>query len=97
MNEIEIKPLNPIVGATSGATNVVVKKRRSPSLKRTQTKVQKETNRGFPLPLSLTCPVTGKTKRYTSLPYIRKLIEKHGSVEVLRKNYISIEGRKQKQ
>ena len=38
MNETEIKPLNPIVGATSGATSLPVKKRRSPSLKRAQTK-----------------------------------------------------------
>jgi len=97
MNETEIKPLNPIVGATSGATSLPVKKRRSPSLKRAQTKSLKETNRGFPLPLSLTCPVTGKTNRYTSLAYIRKLVEKYGSVEGLRKNYVSIEGRKQKQ
>lgn len=97
MNEIEIKPLNPIVGATSGATSLPVKKRRSPSLKRAQTKAQKETNRGFPLPLSLTCPVTGKTNKYTSLTYIRKLIEKYGTVEELRKNYVSVEGRKQKQ
>jgi hypothetical protein len=97
MNETEIKPLNPIVGATSGATSLPVKKRRSPSLKRAQTKSLKETNRGFPLPLSLTCPVTGKTNRYTSLPYIRKLIEKYGTVEALRKDYISTEARKQKQ
>jgi hypothetical protein len=97
MNETEIKPHNPLPGATSNAASVVLKKRRSPSLKRAQTKAQKETNRGFPLPLSLTCPVTGKANRYTSLAYIRKLIEKYGSVEDLRKNYVSIEGRKQKQ
>ena len=38
-------------------------------------------------------------KRYPVQSFIRNEIhiEKHGSVEVLRKNYISIEGRKQKQ
>ena len=97
MNETEVKSLNPIIGATAGAINVAVKKRRSPSLKRAQTKSQKEALRGFPLPLSLTCTVTGKTNRYTSLPYIRKLIEKYGTVEALRKDYISTESRKQKQ
>jgi len=97
MNETEVKSLNPIIGATAGAINVVVKKRRSPSLKRAQTKSQKEALRGFPLPLSLPCTVTGKTNRYTSLPYIRKLIEKYGTVEALRKDYISTEARKQKQ
>jgi hypothetical protein len=71
------------------------KKRRAPSAKRAATKAQKEVNRGFPLPLVLTCPVTGKTNKYTSLPYIRKLIEKYGNVEGLRKNYVSSEGKKQ--
>ena len=71
------------------------KKRRAPSAKRAATKVQKEANRGFPLPLFLTCPVTGKTNKYTSLPYIRKLIAKHGNIEEVKKNYISSEGKKQ--
>ena len=71
------------------------KKRRAPSAKRAATKAQKEANRGFPLPLTLTCPVTGKTNKYTSLPYIRKLITKYGSVEELQKSYVSTEGKKQ--
>lgn len=74
-----------------------VKRRRAPSAKRAQTRAQKEQNRGFPLPLVLTCPVTGKTAKYTSLPYIRKLVEKYGSVEEIKKNYVSAEGRKTKQ
>ena len=72
------------------------KKRRAPSAKRAATRAQKEQNRGFPLPLVLTCPVTGKTNKYTSLPYIRKLIAKYGTIEDVRKNYISAEGKKQK-
>ncbi len=72
------------------------KKRRAPSAKRAVTKAQKEVNRGFPLPLYLTCPVTNKTNKYTSLPYIRKLIEKHGTIDAVKANYISAEGRKLK-
>jgi hypothetical protein len=74
-----------------------VKRRRAPSAKRAQTRAEKEKNRGFPLPLTLTCPVTGKTAKYTSLPYIRKLVEKYGSVDEIKKNYVSAEGRKAKQ
>lgn len=76
-------------------TVIKEKKRRAPSAKRAATKAQKEANRGFPLPLVLICPVTGKTNKYTSLPYIRKLIAKYGNVEELKKNYISSEGKKQ--
>ena len=72
-----------------------MKRRRAPSAKRAATKAQKEQSRGFPLPLLLTCPVTKKTNKYTSLGYIRKLIAKYGSVEELRAKYVSIEGRKQ--
>ena len=74
-----------------------VKRRRAPSAKRAQTRAEKEKNRGFPLPLALTCPVTGKTAKYTSLPYIRKLVEKYGSVDEIKENYVSAEGRKAKQ
>ena len=69
-------------------------KRRAPSAKRAATKVQKEQDRGFPLPLTLTCTVTGRSNKYTSLPYIRKLIAKHGDLETLKKNYVSNEGKK---
>ena len=77
-NNIETKPI----------------KRRAPSAKRAVTRVQKEENRGFPLPLILTCTVTGTSNKYTSLPYIRKLIAKHGNLDTLKKNYISNEGKK---
>ena len=75
-------------------TQQVEKKRRAPSAKRAATKAQKEETRGFPLPLYLTCPVTNKTNKYTSLAYIRKLITKHGSIENVKKNYVSAEGKK---
>lgn len=71
------------------------KKRRAPSAKRAATKAQKETDRGFPLPLELVCPVTGKVNKYTSLPYIRKLITKYGTLENLKQKYVSNEGKKQ--
>jgi hypothetical protein len=82
---------------TTHTSEVSNKRRRAPSVKRAQTRVQKEQSRGFPLPLVLTCPVTGKAAKYTSLPYIRKLVEKYGSVEGIKKNYVSAEGRKAKQ
>ena len=72
-----------------------VKKRRAPSTKRAVTQAKKEADRGFPLPLLLTCPVTGKINKYTSLPYIRKLIAKYGNIETVRQNYVSSEGKKQ--
>ena len=77
-------------------SEVKVKKRRAPSAKRAASKAQKEVNRGFPLPLYLTCPVTNKTNKYTSLPYIRKLIAKYGTIEAVKTSYISAEGRKLK-
>lgn len=77
-------------------SEIKVKKKRASSAKRAATKAQKETDRGFPLPLSLTCPITGKVNKYTSLPYIRKLIAKYGNIETLKQNYISNEGKKQK-
>jgi len=79
---------------TNQSQTQVVKKRRAPSAKRAATKAQKEQSRGFPLPLYLVCPVTKKTNKYTSLQYIRKLITKHGSIEDVKKNYISAEGKK---
>lgn len=93
-NDIQVQPLNSVVGATAAAQ--VIKRRRAPSVKRAETKAKKEIDRGFPLPLYLTCTLTGKTNKYTSLTYIRKLIAKHGSIEEVRKNYVSLEGRKQK-
>jgi len=74
-----------------------IKRRRTPSTKRALTRAEKEKNRGFPLPLVLTCPVTGKIAKYTSLPYIRKLVEKYGGVEEIKKNYVSEKGRKAKE
>jgi hypothetical protein len=82
------------VTINTSVDSVPAKRKRSPSLKRAATKTQKESTRGFPLPLLLTCPITGKNNKYTSLTYIRKLLAKHGTVEDLRKNYISVEGRK---
>jgi len=90
MNETATTQIeNPTIAAQS------IKRRRAPSIKRAATKAQKEQTRGFPLPLILTCPVTNKVNKYTSLAYIRKLIAKYGSVEELRKSYVSTEGRKQ--
>ena len=58
---------------------------------------EKATERGYTLPLVLTCKVTGKAVKYTSASYIDKVIAKHGSLEALQKNYISRAGRRQAQ
>jgi hypothetical protein len=55
---------------------------------------EKTTERGYSLPLVLTCKVTGKSIKYTSSSYIDKCIAKHGSIEALRANYVSREGRR---
>ena len=55
---------------------------------------EKATERGYTLPLVLTCKVTGKAVKYTSASYIDKVIAKHGSLEALQKNYVSREGRR---
>lgn len=51
--------------------------------------------RGYALPLILTCKVTGKTVKYTSPSYISKVLAKHGdSLEALQANYVSREGKR---
>ena len=55
---------------------------------------EKATERGFSLPLVLCCSITNKQVKYTSDSYIQKVIAKHGSLENLRKNYVSREGRR---
>lgn len=55
---------------------------------------QKASERGYTLPLVLTCSVTGKTVKYTSAAYIDKCIAKAGSLEALQKSYVSREGKR---
>jgi hypothetical protein len=50
--------------------------------------------RGYALPLVLTCKVTGKQVKYTSPSYIDKTIARAGSLELLQKNFVSREGRR---
>lgn len=51
--------------------------------------------RGYALPLVLTCKVTGKEVKYTSPAYIDKVIAKHGgNLADLQKNFVSREGRR---
>ena len=54
----------------------------------------KAAERGYTLPLVLTCKVTGKSVKYTSAAYIDKTIAKYGSLENLQKNYVSREGKR---
>lgn len=55
----------------------------------------KSAARGYTLPLVLTCKVTGKSVKYTSAAYIDKCIAKYGSLELLQKNYVSRDGKRQ--
>lgn len=50
--------------------------------------------RGFSLPLVLTCKVTGKQVKYTSPSYIDKVIARAGSLEKLQASFTSREGRR---
>ena len=54
----------------------------------------KAAERGYTLPLVLTCKVTGKSVKYTSAAYIDKCIAKAGSLEALQSNYVSREGKR---
>ena len=49
--------------------------------------------RGYSLPLVLTCKVTGKEVKYTSPTYIDKVIAKFGSLEKFQKEFVSRDGR----
>jgi hypothetical protein len=50
---------------------------------------------GFPCPLTLTCTVSGNQVVYSNPDYIKKRIEKAGSLEALLKSYVSKEGKSQ--
>jgi len=50
--------------------------------------------RGYALPLVLTCKVTGKQVKYTSPSYIDKVIARAGSLEALQKSFTCREGRR---
>ena len=54
----------------------------------------KAAERGYTLPLVLTCKVTGKSGKYTSAAYIDKCIAKYGSLEALQTGYVSREGKR---
>jgi len=58
-------------------------------------RAQRITERGYALPLILTCKVTGKSVKYTSPAYIDKVVAKYGSLELLQANYTSREGKRQ--
>lgn len=51
--------------------------------------------RGYSLPLVLTCKVTGQQVKYTSPSYIDKVIAKYGSLEELQANFVSRAGKRQ--
>jgi hypothetical protein len=61
----------------------------------TKNRANRIAERGYALPLVLTCTVTGKSVKYTSPAYIEKVIAKYGSLEKLQAGYVSREGRRQ--
>ena len=63
--------------------------------KNTSKRADKIADRGYALPLVLTCKVTGQQVKYTSPSYIDKVIAKHGSLEALQANFVSRAGRRQ--
>ncbi len=53
----------------------------------------KEQERGYPMPLVMTCNATGKVVRYTVPKYIEKKIAQFGSLEAWRKAYVCREAK----
>jgi hypothetical protein len=49
---------------------------------------------GFPYPLTLTCIITKKENTFSDIDYIKKRIEKAGSLENLYKTYVCKAGKK---
>jgi len=83
---------------TDTNTNISATQKAEAKAKRSATiatkRDEKATERGFSLPLTLSCNVTKKSIKYTSNSYIQKVLAKHGSLDNLRKNYVSREGRR---
>lgn len=53
-----------------------------------------EAERGYHLPLVLTCSVTGKKVSYSNPTYVEKVIARFGSLNRLVNNFVSRAGRK---
>jgi len=73
-------------------TNNTAAVKRAATVEKNRT--ERISERGYSLPLILTCKVTGKQVKYTSPSYIDKVIAKHGSLEALQANFTSREGRR---
>ena len=66
-------------------TNNTAAVKRAATVEKNRT--ERISERGYSLPLILTCKVTGKQVKYTSPSYIDKVIAKHGSLEALQANF----------
>lgn len=76
---------------TDNATNATAAKRAATVEKNRAARIAE---RGYALPLVLTCKVTGKSVKYTSPSYISKCLAKYGdSIERLKAEYVSRAGR----
>jgi hypothetical protein len=73
-------------------TDTTTAEKRSATIEKNRT--ARIAERGYALPLVLTCKVTGKQVKYTSPSYIDKVIAKHGSLEALQKSFTCREGRR---
>jgi hypothetical protein len=78
----------------SNTENQTTEQKRSATI--AKKRAQRIAERGYALPLVLTCKVTGKSVKYTSPSYVDKVIAKFGTLEALQAGYVSREGREQK-
>lgn len=80
----ENKPTAPKAESAADKRKATVAKKREERIKA----------RGYALPLVLKCNETGDEVKYTSPAYIDKCIAKAGSLEKLKKTYVSRKGRR---
>lgn len=73
-------------------TNTTTAEKRSATIEKNRS--ARIADRGYALPLVLTCKVTGKQVKYTSPSYIDKVIAKAGSLEALQSTFTCREGRR---
>ena len=73
-------------------TNTTTAEKRSATIEKNRS--ARIADRGYALPLVLTCKVTGKQVKYTSPSYIDKVIAKAGSLEALQSTVTCREGRR---
>ena len=85
------KPATTVDASASTTPNDAAVKRASTIASKREARIAE---RGYPLPLTLTCTVTGKSVNYTSPSYIAKVLSKYNnSLETLKSTFVSRAGR----